>query len=262
MIRVLSSAFSDIRAGFDRRAVWITLATEDISDQHRRTTLGPIWLLLNYLAFAVTFIYVFRGGEGDARYATYAAVGLLVFLYILDVISMGVSVFEREASFINGTTLPISVYVMRLTLQTMIRSGYAMIGCLGLVLLAGEPITPAWLWALPGLLLIVLVTPAVITVFGFAGAFFPDISFVVSNLMRVMMFITPVFWEHGGEGGLRGALYDFNPIAHFIELVRRPIVDGVIPVNSYAVALITGVIMWGAAIFLLGRFRRQIALIL
>lgn len=262
MQAILRSAITDIRAGYVLRAVWIALAAEDIGDQHRRTTLGPLWLLVNYLLFAATFIFLFNPNPADLTYPVYVATGLLVWYYLMEALSLAAGLFQREEAFIRGTTLPMSVYIMRTALQCLIRAIYALVGCVIILILAGIPPTLTWFWALPGLALVVLVTPALITVFAFTGAFFPDSNFLVSNFMRVGMFITPVFWSGAGETGLRGALYYFNPFTYFLEIVRHPLVDGTVPFAALGLCAAITVGLWALALFLLGRHRRQIALIL
>ncbi len=262
MFRIIASAFADIRAGIDRRDVGIALATEDIGDQHRRTTLGPFWLLINYLAFAATFIFIFHAGTVDTQFAAYIAVGLLVWFFMMDTISQGTGLFAREESFIKGTNLPLSVYVMRLTLQNVIRAGYALAGCVAVLLLVGAMPNPGWLWSLVGLAVVVLSAPAVATVFAFLGAFIPDSQFVVSNLMRVAMFATPVFWQESGTGGVRGLLYHWNPFTYYLEVVRVPIVEGRFPTTAFFVCLVGMAAFWAIAVVLMGALRRRVALVL
>jgi ABC-type polysaccharide/polyol phosphate export permease len=247
--------------GFRRRDVWVALASEDIGDQHRRTTLGPLWLLINYLAFAATFIFIFQSGEGDDNYAVYVATGLLVWFYVMETITQSVSLFAREESFIKGTTLPLSVYVMRTATQSVIRAGYALVGCLGILVLTEAVLTPAWLWSGLGILIILATAPAAITVFAFLGVFYPDSQFVISNLMRVGMFVTPVFWTDPG-GGIRGAFYHWNPFTYFLDLVRIPVMTGTPPLQAIGLCLAMGLGLWLLALLLLGRFRRQVALLL
>ncbi|OEO30518.1 ABC transporter permease [Devosia insulae DS-56] len=261
MLKILSNALTDIVGGYERRRVWIALATEDIFDQHRRTTLGPLWLLVNYFAFAATFIFIFTPGPLDPLHAIYIGVGLLVWFYINDTVTQAVSLFEREEGFIRGTTLPLSVYVMRLTLQNLIRSGYALAGCIVILLLAGVVITGAWMWSALGVLLILIASPAVVAVFAFLGVFFPDSQFIVANLMRVAMFATPVFWGNAGGDPVRTALYYWNPFTYFLAIVREPIVNGSAPLSAFGVCIIITLAMWALATLLLGTFRRQVALI-
>ncbi|MGV3492117.1 MAG: ABC transporter permease [Devosia sp.] len=260
MLKILANALDDIAAAYARRRVWITLATEDIGDQHRRTTLGPLWLLVNYFAFAGTFIFVFTPNP-TPQFAIYVATGLLVWTYLSDTISQSVNLFEREESFIKGTNLPLTAYVMRMTLQNVIRATYAVIGCGIILIFAGVQVNPEWVWAGVGLLIILVCSPAVVTVFAFLGAFFPDSQFIVTNIMRVAMFATPIFWTHEGEGGLRGALYYWNPFTYFLDMVRQPIVNGTVQWDSFLVSILFTLVAWFFAILLLGTLRKQVALI-
>jgi len=260
MRKIVRSAFQDIREGIGLRHLWIALASEDIGDQHRQTSLGPAWVLVNYLIYIGTFILIFGENSTLHNFIAYTSVGLFVFLFLQEVVSLGVSLYVREESFIAGTPLPMSVYVLRLTTQTLIRSGYTVQGCLAILLISGTPIGWSWLLSLVGVALILVTTPALIVVLATLGAFFPDAQFVVGNFMRVSMFLTPIFWH--GTSGIRGQIYIWNPMTHFVDVVRSPIVDGVLPLHSVAVCIAIAAITWALAIFLLGRFRKKIVFLL
>jgi len=263
MISAFNGAIDDISKAMRLHRVWIALAREDIGDQHRRTTLGPLWLLVNYIAFVGTFVFVFQpAGKDAAGYAAYVSIGLLVWFYLMEVMAMSVSLFQREESFIEGTTLPLFVYVMRLALQSAIRAGYAIMGCVIILVLSGPPVAAPWLWSLAGLFLILLATPALITVFAFLGAFFPDSQFIVGNLLRVGMFLTPVFWVYNGQDGIQKYAYHWNPFTYFLEIVRLPIMNGELPVHAFTVAVVVSLATWAIALFLLGRYRKQVVFII
>jgi lipopolysaccharide transport system permease protein len=263
MFQTINGALADIRAGFQMRRVWVALAHEDIGDQHRRTALGPLWLLINYFAFAGTFIFVFhRGDAGAANYAGYVAAGLLVWFYIMETITQSVSLFAREEALIKGTTLPLSVYVMRLAMQSVIRGTYALFGCIVILVISGVALSTGWAWSVLGILIILATTPAAIILFAFAGAFFPDIQFIVSNFMRIGMFLTPVFWTYEGSGGVRHVFYYWNPFTYFLEIVRVPILSGNLPIRSLLFCTAAGFCLWAVALLLLGRFRKQVVFVL
>jgi len=263
MLKSARSALSDISAGIRMRRVWMALAQEDIGDQHRRTALGPLWLLVNFLAFAGVFSVVFRSGAGIPNFPAYVAIGLLVWLFISEVLTQATALFSREESFIKGTTLPLSVYVLRLTAQSLIRSGYALVGCIGILLVTGTPFGPSALWSILALLLIMLITPAAVTVFAMAGAFFPDIQFVVNNLVRLGMFLTPIFWTHTeGQDNLRGLFYYWNPFTYFLDIVRAPVLSGELPIHSLMLCAMIGLALWALALFLLGHYRKNVVFVL
>lgn len=244
------------------RSVWTALAAEDIDDAHRRTLLGPLWLLFNYLLFAATFVVIFKRGFGVENYHAYVAIGLLVWLFIRETISQSVLLFVREESFIKGTVLPLSVYVMRQCMQSVIRSGYASIGALAILLLTGNLPTLIWLVSALGVALLLFTAPAVVVLFAVAGVMLPDLRFVVGNLMRLGMFLTPVFWGREGGGGLRAALYLYNPFTHYVAIVRAPIHTGDIPFSSWGVCLAITAALWLASVPLLGRYRKEIVFLL
>jgi lipopolysaccharide transport system permease protein len=262
MHKIAKSAVADIKASLTLRRVWVELAREDIGDQHRRTALGPIWMLINYLAFAGTFIFIFQRGAGVPHYEAYVATGLLVWFYIMETITQSVSLFVREESFIKGTRLPLSVYVMRLAMQSAIRAAYAFVGCLGVLFISGVSVSLAWFWSGLAVLLIFLTTPAAIIFFAFLGAYFPDSQFIVSNFMRIGMFLTPVFWAHTEDGGIRSFFYYWNPFTYFLEIVRVPILSGDLPVRSFFLCFALSLSLWFMALWLLGRYRKHVVFVL
>lgn len=111
-------------------------------------------------------------------------------------------------------------------------------------------------------MLLLIITPAVITVFAFLGAFFPDAKYLVQNAMRVGMFLTPVFWTYEGSGGIRHIFYAWNPFTYFLDIIRMPITVGYIPATSLLIATAIGIFMWLAAFYLLGKFRKQVVFVL
>jgi lipopolysaccharide transport system permease protein len=262
LLTALDNAIDDLHSGLKLHRVWMMLAHEDIGDQHRRTVLGPLWLLINYLAFVGTFFFFFPSASHTVNYPAYIAVGLFVWFYIMETISQSVTLFTREESFIKGTTLPLSVYVFRLTMQSIIRASYALIGCAGVLALSGVEISSTWAWALLGIGVIIAVTPAAVVICAFLGAYFPDSQYIVSNLMRIGMFLTPVFWIHDGtEGGIRHAFYYWNPFTYFLEIVREPILSNQIPMQAFAMCAAISILVWGLALLLLGLYRKQIVFV-
>ncbi len=258
---VVKAAFADIRDGLRHRRIWLALASEDIWDQYRGTLLGPLWMLVNYFALIAIFLFLFQRGGGVANFPTYAAVGLAVYTYVSETITHSLGLFSGVSNFIKGTRLPLTVYVMRQTMQGVIRASYTVAGALAIMLFT--EIYPAWpwLWSLLGLGVILLTVPATTIVFAMIGTYFPDSRYILSNIMRIGMFVTPVFWVPETRGGIR-LFYDYNPFTHFIEIVREPIMLGAPPLRSLAISLAICVGLWVVAILLLGSLRRKVVFVL
>jgi lipopolysaccharide transport system permease protein len=259
MLTLIDGALADIRTGLRMRRVWMALAQEDIGDSHKRTRLGPVWLLLNYLLFVVTLLYVF--GEQRPNYSIYLACGLLAWNFINETISQSVQLFFSEQAFIKGTVLPLFVYVMRQTMRTTIRAGYGLLGAIIVIVCVGHPPAMAWLYAIPAAMLLILTAPAVSVILAILGTLIPDVNFFIMNFMRLAFFLTPVFW-YPGKNDFRQTLYDWNPMTHYIDIFRNPIVDSVVPIHSWQVSLAASILLWIGAILLLGIYRRRIVFLL
>ncbi len=262
MLELSRRAFLDIEAALKLRSAWWALASEDIADSHRRTLLGPVWPLLNYLLFTGTIILIFGNRGQSLNFTAYVASGLLVWTFIGETLAQSATLFLREEGFIKGTVLPLSSYVMRQTTRTTIRSAYALVGAVPVILYSGIEFTPALLSIVPAILLLLVTAPAVAILFGVAGVLFRDFQHVVGHAVRLLMFITPVFWFHAGAGGFRSLLYHWNPLTHYIEIVRLPIVGGTVPMTSWAIAASITAVLCAAAVFVLGKFNRQIVFLL
>lgn len=262
MVETLKGAFADIGGGFRLWRVWYELAMEDVVDSYRRTTLGPLWELVNYVVFVGIMVFVIRRAIGIEHFAVYVATGAAIWFFIADTINGGVNAFIRERSFLEGTTLPLSTYVLRQCMDNVIRYFYTLIGTIGVVAFSGVPVTPVWLSTLPALLLIFLTAPAVTIVLGVAGVVFPDMRFFVNTVMRFGIFLTPVFWSHENIGGARAALYYYSPFTHYLEIFRGPIYAGTVFPSSWAVCLAITSGFWVLAILLLGRYRRRLVLMI
>jgi len=261
MVHIRGGA-ADMKAALIRRHIWLALAKEDIDDQHRRTLLGPLWLLVNYLAYVAVFTFIVRPDSGISGYAIYVALGLMIWLYFMELISQSVNLFVKEEGFIKGTPLPLSIYALRLTAQCILRASYSAIGCLAILFVTGLSPSLGWCWALVGVATIIASSPPIVILFAFLGAAFPDSRYIVANGMRIGMFLTPVFWVPRPDHSLRDIFYWYNPFTYYLEVARRPIVGDPSEFLFLGVCLTFAVLLWIVALAVLGKFRRQVPFLL
>jgi ABC-type polysaccharide/polyol phosphate export permease len=241
--------------------LWVALAKEDLGIRHRGTLLGPVWILVNYVLLAGTFILLFHNGTNKEIYVAHALIGLLVWQFIADVMNTGSSLFHRNRSYISGSKLPISFYIYNSLTQSVLRLFYAFIGCVVLLVLFGSTTVSGIPAAFGSFLILLLIAPAAIIVFAFMGAYFPDSRFAITNFTRIAMFLTPVFWMHDGAHGVRALLYFWNPFTHFVEIVRLPLMYGTYPWQSLLICLAIGCIAWIIAALMFMRLRRHVVFV-
>ena len=74
-----------------------------------------------------------------------------------------------------------------------------------------------------GLLLIGLNAVWVGLLLGLLCARFRDIPPMITNLVQVALFLTPIMWKKEMLGRYEWTHADLNPFHHFIEIVRAPL---------------------------------------
>ena len=87
---------------------------------------------------------------------------------------------------------------------------------------------------------------------------FRDIPQIVTSVMQIAIFATPVMWQISNLGE-KTLIADINPLYHWLELVRGPL-TGVLPSTSSWIASIASAVLGTAlAVLLLRRASRRIA---
>jgi lipopolysaccharide transport system permease protein len=97
-------------------------------------------------------------------------------------------------------------------------------------------------------------------IMGTLCARFRDIPQIVSNLLQVSFYLTPIIWmpELLPERASK-MLLDVNPFFHLIEIVRAPLLGATPSLLNWLVALALAMAGWIGGLVFFGRFRSRIA---
>jgi ABC-2 type transport system permease protein len=72
------------------------------------------------------------------------------------------------------------------------------------------------------------------------------------------MFVTPIMWPSNQLSGRSHYLVDYNPLYHYIEIVRDPLMGQPPSSWSWLMVGLSTVLGWALALALFARFRRRI----
>jgi ABC-type polysaccharide/polyol phosphate export permease len=130
---------------------------------------------------------------------------------------------------------------------------------IGVVLLVGVPVTPATLLFVPGLILVCITMAWLNLLIAMAGCRFRDLQPIISSMLQLVFFMTPLIWDRGIIGGKVHFLWiDANPFYHLIEIMRAPLLGKAPPLLSIACVVAMAVVGWFMTYLLFTRFRRRI----
>lgn len=254
-------ALEDLRGGLARWRVAAWLGWRDALAPFRRTVIGPAWATFQVFIWALIIFALFRGvmSAGEPRYATYLAVGIVVFQFISNMMIDGAAAFTKASSLIQNFPNPLTIYLLRVFFKAgllLLIQSPIIIGAL--IINAAYP-EPMWLLVLPGIALLVFVLLGVSLTLASVTPMYRDIPFALSAVLRVMFFATPIIWVADVRGDVRAFASQYNPLAHFLAIVREPFLGNPPPVISFIVTFTFAVLFWAVGFFLFSRMRSLIA---
>lgn len=237
-VDIRGMALTDLWEGLRRPELWWHFAVHDIKQRYRRSVLGPFWITLSMgiMIGAMGFVFSHLFNQSIDKFLPYLSVGLTFWTFLTSVINESCTAFTSAEGYIKNVPMPLSVHY------------YRMLSC-NLIILAHNMIIVVIVFLsfahLPGLPLLAFVAGffffnAVIISAGLIAAIlstrYRDIPQVITNLLQVVFFITPIFWSVDALPN-RPAFVHLNPLYHLLELVRAPLLGKLPDPVSWLVAI-------------------------
>ena len=87
-----------------------------------------------------------------------------------------------------------------------------------------------------GLVFVVVCAALLSCILGALCARFRDIPMIVTSLMQISIFLTPVMWQPSQLSERAQLIVHINPLAAFLDLVRAPVLGQSVSSYSYLMA--------------------------
>ena len=241
---------------------WGTLAWADTKFRYRRTTLGPMWITVSLAAtiFSVGILYGTIFGGDLSQYLPYFAVGMIVWTYLSSSITEGCLIFIQASSLITSIPVPLVLNVYRMLAGALIVLAHnaVLIGFVWLIF--PWPIGWVTLLAIPALALDTLALLGIILTCAIVCTRFRDLHQIVSNVLQLLFFLTPIMWL---PSSLRGEQLKFfihlNPFYYLIEVVRSPVLGIAPDITVWIVVALIALAMLAMGTSFYVHFRHRVA---
>jgi len=260
MNKSYSKAFLDLQKGFSMYGIWWGLAWQEIKQRYSRSVIGPFWITLStgVMVAAMGPLYGVLLGQNVAGYIQHLAVSLIIWSFISGSINEAGSVFVGAEGYIKQIALPLSVYVYKLISRNLLMLAHNT-AVVFVVLFLLPPKNFELIWMLPiGLVLVAGNLFWMALLLGMLSARFRDIPQLVSNIVQVAFFLSPIIWSAEMLPPSRRYVADFNPLFHFIEVIRAPLLGEPLHMLSWIVVASLLVIGSVSTFVLFARFRARV----
>lgn len=235
----------DIVRGFFRIPLAIALAREDLKDRYRRSVFGITWIIISFVAFIAVKALVFGSmfSAEDYNYFSHLVIGFALFGFISSVVTGSVNLYVSNKTWVLSSNLPYTLYAHALITRNFIEL-FILLAVAGILIFFAGSINFEGAWTIiPAIILYYVTAFGLCLALSPLGARLRDLVYAIQTMMRIVFFATPIIWV-AQPGTMQETIARWNPLTYYIDIIRKPFVEGVIPHQSWTIVLImTSVIL-------------------
>ena len=251
----------DVVQTFSKPKIIFFMAWSDIRARYKRSVLGPLWITLS-TAIGIVGLGMIWSELLHLEKRTYVpmlTIGLVLWQFLSGTINEASAVFTRQTSLIRNLPLPFSLYIAQLVLRQLINLAHNIPLYFLVIFILDAPMSWEALLAIPALIIVSINLFWIVMIIGILGTRFRDLEYLISTIMPLLMFFSPVMYRPSSLPFNQEILL-INPFSYMIEIVRSPLL-GEIPSMTIIEGNL-GMLFFGAiiALNLLNRKIDRIAL--
>ena len=265
-VRSWRRAVDDLGDGWRQRQLWGHLGWQDIRQRYRRSVLGPIWITISMAVTAVALGILYSGlfGIELARLLPHVLVGMIVWGFISGCIAEGSEVFVANSGLITHLPAPISIHVYRLVWRQTLFFAHNLAVYAVMLIVFPQPLRWTDLSAFLAMALLIVNGTWVALLIGIVSTRFRDLPPVTQSIVQLLFFLTPIVWMYdvlleNPAVAERARWVEINPLFHFVELIRRPMLGQDQEWHTWFIVIGIAVVGWAMTLLVMRRYRSRVA---
>lgn len=240
----------------------LLLGWQDVKQAYRRSSLGPFWITAGMAvqvgAMGLVFGLIFRLPLSE--YLPFLATSIVVWGLISSVITDGCNSFIVAESIIKQRQVPIYVFVLRTIWKQMTIFGHNLVIVPFAFLVVLQGFSWSLLLVIPGLAIAIANLTWIAYLLAILSARYRDIPQVVTSVMTILYFVSPVMWKPEViPADVAHLLLGLNPMYHILQVVRLPILGEVPTLENWLLTLALALAGGLAAFLASKKYKNKIA---
>ena len=244
--------------------LWMNLGIRDIRGRYRRTVIGPFWTVLSNAVMIVSLglVYSILWKLPVRELLPYFCAGYITWTMFTTVVNESSGAFIGADAIIKSLGLPYLLHILRVVWRNLLLFAHSLV--VYAAVMVAFKIWPgrALLLAPFGLLVLSVNLFWISLVVAIVCTRFRDVIQVVTSLLQVLFFLTPIFWPVDRLDGVpiaRFVLADANLAYHFVEVVRAPLMGRAPSALTWTYLIATGLAGNALAMVFFNRYRARVA---
>lgn len=196
-------------------------------------------------------------GTELSKFFPHLALGIIFWGFFSSVVTEACNAFVGSSNYLKQGYFPISLFVWRSIARNLIQFAHQIVLYVPVALWAGISLSWSALLVIPAMAIAIINAHALGLLLGLICTRFRDVTQIVTSVMQMLMFLTPVFWLPESLPD-RAKYILWNPFAQMLDLLRTPLMGGVAAAHSWL-----GILGWSAltligSAILFSRYRRRV----
>jgi ABC-2 type transport system permease protein len=253
-----------------RHSLWL-LTKRDLQVRYTTSALGYVWSILDPLLMSAIYYFVFvivfnRGTHTEDPYIVFLMTALLPWTWFNGSINDMAKAFIRDAKLIRSTSIPRSIWIMRITLSKGIEFLLSLPVLLVFVVITQFTATPAHIrWESLYSILAIVLEAILIVGLGLIIApvvvFFRDLERAIKLVLRLLFYATPIVYgiDKFDKNGVIKHILDLNPLTGIFSIYRASFFSSALDWPAVIIAAVETIVILGIGVLL---FRRNVRAVL
>ncbi len=221
----LKIALIDLINSFKSYSLWSVLGWFDVLRRYRRSVLGPFWITISMgvTVGAMGPLYGSLFGFDVAEFIPHLTLGLIFWGLFSAIINESVNAFGESAHYMKQSFIPAPVFVLRVLYRQIVIFLHNIILYPIILVILWKPININILWFLPAFILVIINLFFIALLISIFCVRFRDMAQVTTSITTLLFFVTPIIWKIDQLPKERASFVDWNILAIYLELLRKPI---------------------------------------
>lgn len=235
------------------------LVEKDFKVRYRNMSLGVLWSLLNPLIMmgVMTFIFTKIFAQSNSRGFPLAVLcGLVPFNFFTLAWGTGTTSILDNAPLVKKVPVPRFIFPIASVLSNCLHLMIQIALLLVLIMIFGSGMNVYWLW-LPLIWgLEILFVMGLALAFSAINIYVRDTRYVIESTNTVLFWLVPIFYSFSAIPVRFRGIYQINPVAALVLMMRNVLIEGHAPLGSTLVRLaIVSFGMFGAGWYIFGKLK-------
>lgn len=216
---------SDIIKSIKLWRIWYSLSMQDILLRYRGSVLGPFWITLSMAitVFSMGFLYGVLFGVDQATYLPYFTTGMISWTFISMIVNESTKIMLESKPYMENIQLPCVLYLFRLVFRNIVVFAHNLPVYIIVALIYHFQFNANIFLLVPSLIILSVNAIFYGGVVAFISTRFPDVGTMVSSMLQILFFVTPIMWPPSALPIQYHIYLVFNPFVYYVNLIRKPL---------------------------------------